>query len=402
MAPPSDHTPVGTALPGSARLLQERSNAEIYAAILTRGPLSRSEIARVTGYSQSTITKAVQPMVRHGYVLEGAEQQGGLGRPSIPLRVNRARHNVVGVKLAPDHVFGVVIDMGAEVLAARSVPLRRSDVETAVPAIGRLVGELLDAEPGLHERTIGVGIGVGGHVDGRRGAVRESPILGWHDVALADLVRDATGVGTVVVENDVNALAVAEQWFGAGRDVDWFAVVTVGAGVGCGLVLDGELAHGATGAAGELGHVTIDPQGARCSCGKRGCLETLASDRAILAAIGEGAPDTIAAAARRAREGDERCHAAFERAGDALGQGIALLATLVNPQRVVLSGEGVVASDLLLDALRASLARHAFPSAADVEIVPRPLGDETWARGAASTVIQRLVSRPPTRAPQPR
>jgi len=205
-----------------------------------------------------------------------------------------------------------------------------------------------------------------------------------------------------VVENDVNALAVAEQWFGAGRDVDWFAVVTVGAGVGCGLVLDGGLVHGASGAAGELGHATIDPAGDLCTCGKRGCVETIATDAAILTAIraaGGPAVESMTAAAGLAREGDDHCRAAFARAGDALGQAVALLANLVNPQRVVLSGEGIAASDLMLDALRASLTRHAFSSVADVEIVTRPLADETWARGAATTVVQRLVSRPRLRRP---
>ena len=211
---------------------------------------------------------------------------------------------------------------------------------------------------------MGIGIGVGGHVDGRVGIVRESPILGWHDVPLGELVEAAVGL-PAVVENDVNALAVAEQWFGAGRDVDWFAVVTVGAGVGCGLVLDGTLVHGATGAAGELGHVTIDPAGAPCSCGKRGCVETIATDGAD-----PGRDPRRRRAGRRehdgrrrlAREGDAHCRAAFARAGDALGQAVALVANLVNPQRVVLSGEGIAASDLMLDALRASLARHAFSS----------------------------------------
>jgi predicted NBD/HSP70 family sugar kinase len=237
------------------------------------------------------------------------------------------------------------------------------------------------------------------------GEVRESPILGWHGVPLARLVAEASGL-PAVVENDVNTLAIAEQWFGAGRDVDWFCVVTVGAGVGCGLVLDGQLAHGAMGAAGELGHCTIEPDGAPCSCGKRGCLETVASDGAILAAIRAAGCDPgadIAAAAARARDGDERCRAAFARAGEALGQGIAMLANLVNPSLIVLSGEGVVASDLLLQALRESLDRHAFPSARGCDVLARPLGDEIWARGAASTVVERLVSRPsrrPARSPQ--
>jgi predicted NBD/HSP70 family sugar kinase len=199
-----------------------------------------------------------------------------------------------------------------------------------------------------------------------------------------------------VVENDVNALAVAEQWFGAGRDIPSFAVVTVGPGVGCGLVLDGELLHGATGLAGELGHVVVRPEGDRCLCGNQGCLETVASEDAILRAARRAgcAVDTLDQAAALARDGDEACRCAFAEAGEALGQGISILLNLVNPARVILSGEGVIASDLLLDNLRQSLQRHTFSDAADCDLVIRPLADESWARGAAANVLRHLIDRP--------
>jgi predicted NBD/HSP70 family sugar kinase/biotin operon repressor len=380
---------------------QARTQAQVFALILTKGPLSRSDVSRLTGLSQATITKAVKPMIASGYVIEEQERAQGPGRPVIPLRASSDSHYVVGFKLTAHELVGVVTNPQAEVLVSAHRSLEQPAPEQAVGAIADLTEELLGARPRFRARAEGLGVGLGGHVDERSGTLRYSPLLGWRDVPLARMLEEATGLPTVV-ENDVNALAVAEQWFGAGKDVPNFAVVTVGAGVGCGLVLDNDLFLGATGMAGELGHVAVVPDGEPCRCGNRGCLETVASDDAILKAVRAGGARaaTIAEAAALAREGDAAARRAFARAGEALGRGIAALLNLVNPARIVLSGEGVVASDLLLESLRLSLERHAFSSVAgDCEIVTRPLADETWARGAAANVLRHLIAGPVHRRP---
>jgi predicted NBD/HSP70 family sugar kinase len=376
---------------------QERTQAEVFATIVTRGPLSRRDIARLTGLSQSTITKVVKPMLALGYVVEEKEQAAGPGRPVIPLRVNNDSHYVVGAKIAQRELVAVVTDPQAQILASARRKRSGRSPAAAAAELAELIDGLLDERPEFREKVEGLGVGLGGHVDSRVGMLHYSPILGWRDVAIAALLEDATGLFTVA-ENDVNALAVAEQWFGAGQDLATFAVVTVGAGIGAAFVVDHELLHGASGVAGELGHVVIEPEGERCGCGNRGCLETIASERAILAAIAQESGKrvgSLAAAARRARAGDPAAVHAFERAGAALGRGIAVVLNLINPERVILSGEGLAASDLLLESLTDSLARSAFSSAsADCEIVTRPLEDETWARGAASNVLRHLIARP--------
>jgi predicted NBD/HSP70 family sugar kinase/biotin operon repressor len=376
---------------------QERTQAEVFATIVTRGPLSRRDIARLTGLSQSTITKVVKPMLEDGYVIEDKEQSDGPGRPMIPLRVNNESHYVVGAKIAQRELVAVVTDPQAQILAsARRKRVGRTP-SAAAKELADLIAGLLDEHPEFRQRVEGLGVGLGGHVDSRTGVLHYSPILGWRDVAIAALLEEATGLYTIA-ENDVNALAVAEQWFGAGRDAATFAVVTVGVGVGAAFVVDHELVHGASGLAGELGHIVIDPSGDLCGCGNRGCLETIASQGAILGAIAKASGKrvgTLAAAAARARAGEPAAVRAFEDAGKALGRGIAIVQTLLNPERVILSGEGVIASDLLLTSLVRSLGTSAFSSAsADCEIVTRPLEDETWARGAASNVLRHLIARP--------
>jgi predicted NBD/HSP70 family sugar kinase len=368
--------------------------ASIFVTVLTKGPIARSEIAVLLGLSAGTISKAVRPLLDSGYLIK--EDAGALsrpGRPIVPLRVVADREFVIGVKLAGDHVVGVVVDLLANVRASREVAL----VDTSVAAAVRVVADLVnDLRADVGGNVTRVGIGIGGHVDPAARLVRYAPFLDWRDVPLAELLSAATRL-PVVVENDVNSLTVAEQWFGAGIDVPSFAVVTIGAGIGCGLVVGGALVHGAVGLAGELGHVPIAPGGLRCRCGNSGCLETVASEEAILRQVGAvtGRFDLdITAAAVLAREGDQGAAAAFTTAGDGLGRALAVVANLINPHRIVLSGEGLAASDLFESAARESFATHAFGQAVECELVTRPLPDHTWARGAAAVAIQHLFLGP--------
>jgi predicted NBD/HSP70 family sugar kinase/biotin operon repressor len=380
----------------SGNVGQDRTQAEVFATIVTRGPVSRRDLARLTGLSQSTITKVVKPMLERGYVVEDKEEVQGPGRPVVPLRVNNDRHYVVGAKVTQRELVAGVTDPQAQPLAARRARRQARGPAGAASELAALVEELLDDDSSFRTRVEGLGVALGGHVDAEARVLRYSPILGWRDVPFAAMLEERSGLATIV-ENDVDALAIAEQWFGAGQGVADFAVVTVGAGVGCALVVDNELMLGATGLAGELGHIVIDPNGAECSCGNRGCLETVAADGAIVAAVGAagGRARDVANAAELARAGDPAARAAFARAGEALGRGISILLTLFNPARVIVSGEGVVASDLFVETLERTLGRHAFSTAAtDCELVTRPLEDETWARGAAATVLRHLIARP--------
>jgi predicted NBD/HSP70 family sugar kinase len=372
--------------------------ASIFVAVLTQGPIARSEIAQRLSLSNGTVSKAVRPMLDAGYLVES--DSGALarpGRPVVPLRVVPEREFVIGIKLAGDHLVGVVVDLLANVRASREVALTSHAVPDVVAALTALVDKLRP----LTGDVTRIGVGIGGHVDAASGTVRFAPFLDWHEVPLAALLEQATGL-PVVVENDVNSLTVAEQWFGAGVGVPSFAVVTIGAGVGCGFVIDSTLVHGANGLAGEIGHVPIQPDGPRCRCGNTGCVESLASDEAILLRVREatGKADLdLAAAAQLAREGDHGATAAFTAAGDALGRALAIVANLINPHRIVLSGEGLVASDLFESVARETFARHAFGQAVACELVTRPLPDHTWARGAAAVAIQYLFLGPSTGVP---
>ncbi|GAA2564327.1 ROK family protein [Winogradskya consettensis] len=362
----------------------------VFTAVLTEGPISRVALARRLNLSSAAVTKAARPLIAMGYLEEQAatERTGpGAGRPASPLAIRADREFFVGVKITGDELIGVVTDLRAEVRTSAHRRLTATGIDDVLTQLGELVNELLGS---FRPRTRHLGLAVSGDVDHATGFVRYSPFLRWHDVALRELAEKATGL-TVTVENDVKALTTAEQWFGEGVGADSFALVTVGAGIGCGLIVGGRLVSGAHGVAGEIGHISVDTNGPACHCGSRGCVEAIAGADAIVRAVGRPGV-TFSQAVALARSGDAAVGAVFARAGDAIGSGIAAVANLVGPSRIVVSGEGLSAYDLFEPHIRAGFQRQAFGAAADCSLSIRPLPFEEWARGAAAVSIKALVA----------
>ncbi|MFE0455728.1 ROK family protein [Streptomyces sp. NPDC058914] len=372
--------------------------SQIFTTVLSQGPLTRLEVARRAGLSPAAVTKAVRPLIEAGYLVEDtdAEARPALGRPANLVRVDGGRALFAGVKVTGDEVIGVLTDLCCRLLLARHVPLTGRDPKAVLASVTELVHELLTEADGFGVRVMGLGVSVSGDVDRGEGVVRYSPFLEWRDVPLAELAATTTGL-PVTVDNDVRALTVAEQWFGAGVGLADFAVVTVGAGIGCGLVVHGRVVSGAHGVAGEIGHVTVDPSGPPCHCGNRGCVEAIAGDAAIVRRVREVTGADVAdagAALALAHQGDAGAREVYARAGEAIGRGIATVANLLGPERVIISGEGLAAYDLFAEQIRDAFTAAAFGSAAQCDVQTRPLPFEEWARGAAATAIQSFITGP--------
>ena len=369
--------------------------SQVFTTVLSHGPLTRLEVARRAGLSAAAVTKAVRPLLEAGYLAEGADEDAppALGRPANLVRVDGGRALFIGVKVTGDEIIGVLTDLCCRIRVARHVPLRDRDPREVLASISDLAQELRTEADELGIQVVGLGLAVSGDVDRGEGVVRYSPFLEWRDVPLAELAAMTTGL-PVTVDNDVRALTVAEQWFGAGAGLTDFAVVTVGAGIGCGLVVHGRVVAGAHGVAGEIGHVVVDPAGPRCHCGNRGCVEAIAGDAAIVARVrevtGVQVADTLEAVAL-AHRGDAGAREVYARAGEAIGRAIATVANLMGPQRVIISGEGLAAYDLFAEQIRDSFAEAAFGSAARCDVRTRPLPFDEWARGAAATAIQSFI-----------
>ncbi|UUU26870.1 ROK family transcriptional regulator [Streptomyces sp. DSM 40750] len=383
-------TPSSEAFPA-----QTPAAAQIFTVVLSHGPLARAEIARRAGLSPAAVTKAVRPLIETGYLVEDIDgtPRPGLGRPANPVRVDGGRALFLGVKVTGDEIIAVLTDLRCRIRLARHTPLADRRPAGVLATLSDLILELLTEAEGFGVAVKGVGIAVSGDVDRAEGMVRYSPFLEWRDVPLADLAAMTVGL-PVTVDNDVRALTVAEQWFGAGAGMSDFALVTVGAGIGCGLVVGGRVVSGAHGVAGEIGHLSLDPTGPRCHCGNRGCVEAIASESAIVrdvrAETGVDVADA-AGALELARRGDPGARKVYARAGVAIGRAIGSMVNLLGPERVIISGEGLAAYDLFAEHIRDAFAASAFGAAARCDLRTHPLPFEEWARGAAATAIQSFI-----------
>ncbi|MER7935874.1 MULTISPECIES: ROK family transcriptional regulator [unclassified Streptomyces] len=369
------------------------SSAERSVAIevLVNGPLSRTELARRLNLSQGSLTRLTKPLIESGLLVEaswtGAPAEARQGRPSQPLDVVAESRCFLGFKVTDETVYGVVTTLRSDVVARLDRPLTSHDPEQVADLLAAMAAELAVRHPAV----AGIGIGVGGFVR-EHAVVGESPYLRWRDVPLADLVRRRTGL-PVVVENDVAALVEAETWFGAGRGLDRFVVLTIGAGIGYGLVLGGRRVPYAEEDRGFGRHWIIDPQGPLTPDGERGSavsLLTIPSIRyQIRAATGRDASyEKILA---RAAEGEPMAARVIGEAGRALGTLLAHIANFVMPQKILLAGEGVGLMEVAADVVRDTVRGHRHPLAAPVHLETKVSDFHDWARGAAVLAIQVLV-----------
>ncbi|HVO42155.1 MAG TPA: ROK family transcriptional regulator [Aggregatilineales bacterium] len=376
--------------------------------IHAQGPLSRTDIARESGLGNATVSQIAGELVSGGLVEEIGEGESTGGRRPLLLRLNPQAGYVVGVKMMEGAFICAITDLQAEVIARAVYPTHvNHSLEVVQDRLNQAVQELIRQSAIDPQRLIGIGIGLAGIIRAHEGIVSYSPYFDWHEVDLAGPIAERFGL-PVYLENDVNTLTIAEQWFGHGRGVDHFAVVTVGRGIGSGMVINGQFCRDA---AGEIGHVTLVLNGPRCDCGKRGCLEAVASDPAVIQRISEelargrksvlahdfeGAQEmTLETVIRAAEANDALAVETLEQAGTFLGIGIANLINVFSPPLVIVSGEGLRAGKFRLDAMHAALEEHVFNGLRDrVRIVTAQIEDTTWARGAASLVLEEIFKSP--------
>jgi predicted NBD/HSP70 family sugar kinase len=387
---------------GDKQLLRDLNRTIVLNLIAQRGPLSRTDLARQGNLPAASITRIVGEFLAAGLVREDEPAESSGGRPPILLRINPGAGYVAGVKLREDGLTVVVCDLACNVIAHHDAALPIGALPyTAVDAIAAAVQHCIEAAQVARAPVLGCGIGLSGMIDSTRGLCRYSAILGWHNVELGPALEYKLRM-PVRVDNDVNTLAVAERQFGVGRRVSDFLLVTLGRGIGLGIVVAGEIYRGSQGGAGEFGHTTVDTsaEAPLCNCGKRGCLEAIASDYGIVRAATGGDPNhqvesVMPRLVARAQAGDSAVRAIFARAGQVVGVAIANLVNIFDPALVVLGGEGLRAGEWLLGPLRETVPRHLFGrTSADLEITAHTDDEVSWARGAASLVL-REVFRPP-------
>ncbi len=379
---------------GSLESLRRLNRLRVIRALRDEGHISRADIARRTGLSRSTVSSLVADLQADGLVVERPEPGSAFGaqggRPPILLSFDASAGAALGIDFGHSHLRVAVSDLASTILAERTRPLDTDhDAQEGLDMAAELVIETL-ADAGVsREAVIGAGMGLPGPVRGE-GTVGSSAILpGWIGMTAASEMRRRLEI-PVMVDNDANLGALAEAAFGAARDAGDLIYLKVSSGIGAGLILNGRLYRGSAGLAGELGHVLVNPDGIVCRCGNRGCLETVAATGALVDLLrrSHGEDLTVPALLAHARSGDVGCRRVIHDAGRALGQVVASLINVLNPEMLVVGGELSAAGDLLLDGMRESISRAALPEASrGAEVVTGVLGERAQVLGALALVV---------------
>ncbi|MGA7206710.1 MAG: ROK family transcriptional regulator [Specibacter sp.] len=370
---------------GGASALAD-SALELARTVLVRGPVSRGDLARELKLSVASLTRLSKPLLDAGLIVEGELiADGTVGRPVRLVDIRSDSRHFLGVKIAGAFLQAVVTDLRATIVAAQTLELAETSVAAVVGGIKKLARDL---GAGAGVTLSGVGVSLGGQVL-PSGVVHRAPFLEWQDVPLGGLLAEALSL-PVVVDNDLSALAAAEQWFGAGRSADDFAVITVGAGVGYGLVMRGQVMRTVDTGLGLGGHIPLDPNGPLCMDGHRGCSTAMLSSASICTQISAamGTAVDYGQALALVHDGNKVAVAVFTAAARALGRFIALAANLAMVGAVVLGGEGIGLFTVMEATVREALLADRDPEAAPVTLVMASADFTQWARGAAAVAIQ--------------
>jgi predicted NBD/HSP70 family sugar kinase len=356
-------------------------------------PMSRADLSRRSGLQRSTVSAIVDQLIEEGWVTEGAIGRLPRGRRPRFLHLNVERTGIVGVNLRPEMTTVGLANVDARFEAQRAFPTP-GDPPGFVRAVARTIANLRAAHPRMV--CEGIGVSLPGRVD-ETGRLVFAPNLGWRDVNVRQMLESATGL-PVNVENAANACALGEVWFGRHDEhIRHLVAVTVSEGIGVGVILNGQLVHGANAMAGEFGHMTLDEDGPPCCCGKRGCWERYASNSAAVEHYSSGArtetPLRFDDVLRLAVEGDSRAVETLERMGRFLGAGLATIVMGLAPQIIVVIGEVTSAWDRVGPVVADVLARRALRETPTV-VIPTDHATQPRLRGAVTLVIQQHFGVP--------
>jgi predicted NBD/HSP70 family sugar kinase len=390
---------------GSLKSLLKSESADtpsgrIIRTLSERGSLSAAQIARITGLARSTVSTAVADLRRSGLIFdadppESAESRA-IGRPATALRLNPEAGTCIGVHLAIDELRVAAADVSHSVISEQNIPLPLDyGPDLAAQRLKDCIARIY-AENGLRQSgLLGVGVSVSAPVSPDGSVHRSAIVPNWAGVNVVSLFGAALET-TILIDNESNCSAIAEHMWGAAQGQDNFVLFTVNNGIGSAIMVDGRIVTGLAGGGGEVGHISLDPEGELCRCGNRGCLELRASFGWALLELSRlhGRPISIDAAVAMALHGDAGAIRLISDAAEVAGRGVAILGNILNPPLILISGALAKSGAILLDPLRTSFEKHALLKSRELKpedrtrIIPGALLANDVVLGAVGLVLR--------------
>lgn len=390
---------------GSFKAMKNLNKSLILTKILNDGPISRAEIAKEIKLTPPTVGTIVKELIEQGIVKESAQGESKGGRKPTLLVIDYDAFYMIGIDAGPSEVAVILTNLAGEEIDTEMTPLPATIAEQQfVRLLIEQVTAVLSRNQSYANRVIGIGVAMHGVVDAEQGIALYAPNLNLRDMPIVERLSDHFQL-PVRIENDARALALSETWFGQGKASDKLLAVNIGSGVGAGVVLHGELYRGDSHIAGEIGHMTIDLNGDICSCGNKGCLQTVISGPAIqaratrLLASGvatslNGTTPTAKTIFAHAEEGDRFSREVLHDTAVYIGIGLTNVIHTLNPDRIILHGGVMKASKYLLPVIKDTIEDRALTQTAkETEVLVSDLGDYATALGAVALILVELFKR---------
>ncbi|MBA3823643.1 MAG: ROK family transcriptional regulator [Ktedonobacterales bacterium] len=389
-------------------LVRDYNQGVILEAIRVEGGISRVALAQKTGLTAQTVTNIVRRLLDQDMILEIGRDVAAIGstggKPRVRLSINPAAGYAIGIQIDRDLISLIIVDLNGTLIAKAHLPMQQDHGPIAIIAeIAEAVRRLIQQSQIPSAKIIGIGVACPGPLDHDKGIVFAPPnLLGWDEVPIRDLLMQHLGY-PVIVDNDATAAAIGVRWLGGAHFVSNFAFIYMGVGLGCGMFIDNHIYRGSTTNAGELGHITLNPDGPACYCGNRGCVELYCSPQAMVQAyaahmrdkhaIGTLAhpspPLTFVEIAQAAMGSDPVARAIVNQSAQALAQGVVSLVNIFDPELIVLGGKGFhTIGPIYRETIQQALRDHSFARrrhAIKVELAVE--GESAAALGAATLIL---------------
>ncbi len=383
--------------------MREVNSEQVLRTILREGPLARVDLARHVGLTTAAISNITRDLIESGLLCETGTTRGHrVGANSILLDFPE-NGIVLGVVHQGVSALRVALStLRGNIIARRVIATpERYSPEWAAATIEQTLRALLSAQGYSDDKLIATGVGLVGLIDSSQGIVKRAPRMGWENVPIRLMLEQRLAC-PVAIENNVRAMALGEVLLGDGQNWPDFAFVYIGTGIGSGLIINGGLYRGSHGGAGEIGHITVDPNGEQCTCGNYGCLETVAAEQAIVRGahqhgialdVGDGGTkEAVRKLAQLASQGDEKAGAVIASCGEFLGIALATLVDILNSSRIVLHGAITQAGDIFFTPVEQCLRRRAFLSRDETVTLTAPtFGDDAGLAGAAAVALDTFI-----------
>ncbi len=401
--------------PVDRKLMKDINQNTLLNLIRSHAPISRPQLTSLSGLSPATVMSLTNRLIEHGFVREKGMAESTGGRKATLLEIRPDAAFAVGLAVRGFETTGVLVNLHGDIVFVERMELTlRHEHTRAVELLAGCVTQVLSHAGISMERVIGVGCALSGYIDAQAGRCVDSWNLDWHHIEISQPLSLRLSL-PIFIDNDVSCLTTYEKLFGRCNGCQNFLTVSLGRGIGLGLVINGGVYRGATGGAGEFGHTVAVVGGRLCECGKRGCLEEYVSFRGIIANYQEYLSNVtdvnkvrhalpgwdmqheerlIFELLERADQGDEEARLAFQRSGELLGLGLANLVNVLNPECILLTGEGTIVERHLLAPMEVVLRQHIFSElGSSLQVLVDPLMSyENWARGAGALVLHHFFS----------